>query len=78
MTPANTFSHEKIFKAACTLARQRGIARVYKKHIADHLGCATGTINHHYGTMAALRDTVRRYADHSNDMRIYTGRRRSK
>lgn len=76
MNPANTFSAQKIFKAACILARQHGIASVHKKHIADRLGCAPGTINYHWGTMETLRVVVRTFADAHNDMRIYTGRRR--
>jgi len=45
--------------------------------VAEHLGCATGTINTHFGTMEALRDAVVASAKF-NDVSIFTGRARRK
>jgi AcrR family transcriptional regulator len=72
-----TFTRAKILRAARTLARRHGIDRVLKRHVAEHLGCATGTINTHFGTMQALRDAVVDDTD-INDTSIFTGRARRK
>lgn len=67
---------QKIFKATLTLARRRGIHNVLKKHIADHLDCATGTINFHWKTMAALRKAVIIESRATEDMDLIAGRPR--
>ena len=76
MTLPNTFSKKRVLSAACVLARRRGIDRVKKQDIADYLGCATGTINTHWGSIAILREAVRILS--REDVRLVTGRRRIK
>jgi AcrR family transcriptional regulator len=79
LTPLNTFSKKKILRAARTLARSRGIDRVTKKHIAQHLGCAMGTVNHHCKTMELLREEVLGGARDSKDfLRLLSGSARAK
>jgi AcrR family transcriptional regulator len=76
LTLPNTFSKASILKATLVLARQRGIDRVLKTHIAERLGCATGTINTHWGSIKRLREFVRNEATRIPDYRLLTGRRR--
>lgn len=49
---------QTILKAAVTLAETRGYENVFKRNIATVLGCGMGTINYHFGTMAAVRLAV--------------------
>ncbi len=72
-TPLNTFSRRKIFRAALVMSRRHGVDRMKKSHIAEHLGCATGTVNHHWKTMAALRTEIVAYALRRKDTVLLTG-----
>ena len=49
------FNKEQILVCAIHLAFTYGYRGVLKRHIADRLKCAMGTVNHHWGTMDALR-----------------------
>ncbi len=60
----------QILDAATTLAYTYGIDRVFKRHIAAHLKCAMGSINHHWGTMAALRNAVIKRAKTAGDAEL--------
>jgi len=46
---------QTILGAAVALAKKHGYRGVLKRHIAERLGCATGTINYHFGSMDILR-----------------------
>lgn len=72
------FTKERIFNAGLTLARQHGARRVLKKHIAEHLGCAMGTVNFRWETMEKLRDALVAEARKRNDMDLLTGKTRRK
>jgi AcrR family transcriptional regulator len=73
LTPLNTFSRRKIFRAALTMSRRYGVDRTTKQHIADHLGCAMSTVNHHWKTMAALRTAIVAHAMRRKDTVLLTG-----
>lgn len=47
-----------ILAAGIELAKTRGYRSVLKRHIAETLGCGMGTVNFHWGTMAALREAI--------------------
>jgi len=48
-------TQDKILNAALALAKKHGYRGVLKRHIAERLGCATGTINYYFGAMDVLR-----------------------
>lgn len=73
-TPANTYTKQQILDATIVLGKRRGIDRVYKRHIAAKLGCAMGTVNHHWSTIDALRKAVRRHASTTGDHTPVSGR----
>ena len=73
MNPPNTFTRESILDATRALARRRGIDRVFKKHIAAALRCGMGTVNHHWGTMDALREEIRTEARRTRDITLLSG-----
>ena len=56
------FNKEQILVCAIHLAFTYGYRGVLKRHIADRLKCAMGTVNHHWGTMDALREAIVREA----------------
>ena len=62
-----------ILKAAVTLAETRGYDNVYKRHIANVLGCGMGTVNFHWQTMAALREAIIDHASEQDDTELLTG-----
>jgi hypothetical protein len=67
------FTKDNIFRAACAVARNIGADRVLKKHVAKHLGCSMGTVNHHWSTMDALRSAIVDLAKETQDMGLLAG-----
>ena len=61
---------QTILKAAVTLAETRGYENVFKRNIAAVLGCGMGTVNYHFGTMAAVRLAVVQEAVRVGNKRI--------
>ena len=61
---------QQILTAGVTLAKARGYRGVFKRHLAEVLGCGMGTINYHFGTMDALRAEIVREAIRVGDSQI--------
>lgn len=53
---------EQILTVALKLAEKKGYDKITRDELADKVGCATGLINHHYGTMNQLRRDIMRHA----------------
>lgn len=51
-----------ILKVATRMALKNGFTSLTRDAVAEEACVAMGSINHHYGTMAALRDEVMRNA----------------
>ena len=51
-------SETHILETASKLVRTHGLQRVTREAIARKVGCASGTINYYFKSMAALRDAI--------------------
>ena len=49
---------QTILNAGVELAKTRGYNQVFKRNIAETLGCGMGTVNYHWGTMLELRRAI--------------------
>lgn len=63
---------ETILASAVRLARLRSIGAVTRRKVAKSAGCAVGTINYHFESMAALRGAVVAEAIQAEDVEILT------
>jgi AcrR family transcriptional regulator len=63
---------QTILNAGIELAKTRGYRGVYKRHLAEVLGCGMGTINYHWGTMNELRAAIVRRAIAIGNRQIVT------
>lgn len=53
---------EQILTAAVTVAKSVGYNHIQRADIAAQANCATGTVNHYFGTMTQLKRAVMRHA----------------
>lgn len=51
-----------ILEAAATVALSDGYQNIQRADVAREAGCATGTVNHYFGTMQQLKRAVMRHA----------------
>lgn len=51
-------SKQIILETAVKLASKLGYRGVYKRHLSEALEIGMGTVNYHWGTMAALRVAI--------------------
>lgn len=63
---------QTILDVGVTLAATRGYDNVFKRNIADVLGCGMGTVNYHWGTMDALRIAIIHEAIRTGNRAIVT------
>ena len=61
---------QTILTVATRLAETRGYDKVFKRHVANALGCGMGTVNYHWATMDALRLAVVQAAVKDGNKRI--------
>lgn len=61
---------EPILAAAITIARKRGMGALTRKTVAKIAKSATGTVNYHFISMAALRGAVVAHAIQTQDVEI--------
>lgn len=47
-----------VLESAIEIAREYGMARLTRQHVADVAGVSCGSVNNAFGTMEALRDAV--------------------
>jgi len=55
-------ARDRILNSAILLAKQYGWRNLKRDSVAREAGCATGSVNHYYDTMDALRTEVMRIA----------------
>lgn len=61
---------QQIIEVAADLSEEHGYLRFTRDQVAGRIGCATGLINHHFGTMNQLRRSVMRYAVTEHRLKI--------
>lgn len=62
--------HDKILASALRLARTQGFRKFTRAAVAKAAGCATGTVNYHFDSIAALRLSVMERAIEREDLQV--------
>jgi len=68
--PKKKTRKNEIIVAATEAARDVGYQNIQRVDVARIADCATGTVNHYYGTMKQLKRAVVRYAIEQEDHSI--------
>ena len=63
-------SKDNILEVAYVMAQRDGFGTLTRDGVAAEAGVAMGSVNHHYGTMDALRDAVMRMAIEREDLPV--------